>query len=98
MTPRNPGETFSMKEASYMAVPAEERPRQIRRLFRMVFDTRQGREVLAILLADLHYFEEATNPDAQALRNFATSFLRNRLGITDAQATACAILNTSQGD
>ena len=91
-------EMFVLKEASYMALEKPKREAAIRRLFRQVFETRQGREVLAVILADLHVFSEASNPDAQALRNYATRFLRQRLGVTDPQAITNAILNTARGD
>jgi hypothetical protein len=89
---------FGLSEVSYMALEEKQRPAAIRRTFRYVFGTREGREVLAVILADLHFFEEATNPDAQALRNYSMTFLRERLGIKDPQAMTCAILNTARGD
>lgn len=60
--------------------PAEQNAEMIR-MFRRVFDTKEGRIVLGIILEDLHYFVQCTNPDAAALNNYAKILLQKRLGI-----------------
>lgn len=89
---------FTQKEASYMALEAGKRPAAIVRLFRQVFGTRAGLEALNVLLMDLYAFREAPDADAQALKNFATRFMKERLGASDQQVMTCAIFSTAKGD
>jgi hypothetical protein len=94
----NPQEMFALKEASYMALPTDQRAAAIIRLFRQVFGTRAGLEVLNLLLMDLYAFREAPDSDAQALKNYSTRLLKERLGASDQQVITCAIFSTAKGD
>lgn len=57
------------------ALPVEQRIAEMRRLYRNVFRTPEGRIVFTDLLQTLFVFETPKNADEQALRNFGTALM-----------------------
>jgi hypothetical protein len=88
---------MGIKDTDLARVKPEERDAYAVTLFRELFTTPRGAQVLMLLLADLRFFGEARNPDEVALKNYATTFIRERLGVTDPQLLTSAILTTIQG-
>ena len=79
-------------------LPEREQAEACRKWMQRFLGTQEGEWFLALFLRDHHYFEEARNPEEQALRNYATFFLRERLGVTSSVAYVRALLdNTTQG-
>lgn len=79
-------------------LPEREQAEACRQWMRRFMGTQEGEWFLALFLRDHYYFEEAKNPEEQALRNYATFFLRERLGVTSSVAYVRALLdNTTQG-
>ena len=59
----------------------ENTEREARARFRRVFSSPDGKLVLASILLDLRYFGEAKNEADTALKNYATTLVRDRIGI-----------------
>ena len=57
------------------ALPVEQRVAEMRRLYRNVFRTPEGRIVFTDLLQTLFVFETPKSADEQALRNFGTALM-----------------------
>ncbi|MDR1306024.1 MAG: hypothetical protein LBK74_00430 [Treponema sp.] len=56
-------------------------PQQIRRLFRRVFLSADGQEVLRVLLNDWCFFDICKTDSHRALNEYAKIFIHDRLGI-----------------
>lgn len=69
----------------------QEQEAEARAMVRRVFSTPEGKKVFTGLMFDLGLFREATDPDSVAKRNFATFYLRERIGLFKAQDAASAI-------
>ena len=57
------------------ALPVEQRVAEMRRLYRNVFRTPEGRIVFTDLLQTLFVFETPKTQEEQALRNFGTALM-----------------------
>jgi predicted hydrolase (HD superfamily) len=78
-------------EAILKDMPQAEQQEEVTKLFRRVFGTEEGKIALAYLLMDLYYFSATDDPEAIARRNYASSLLRDRLGIKDPTAIVAAL-------
>lgn len=79
-------------------LPVHEQEEACRRWLRQFLSTQEGEWFLALFLRDHYYFEEAKTQEEQALRNYATFFIRERLGVTSSVAYVRALLdNTVEG-
>lgn len=87
---------LTLQESTFMRLPEGERAAAIRHLFQEVAGTPQGLQAFTILLMDLYYFREAADEEAVALKNYATRFLRERLGVTDPLLQTSLILSSSR--
>jgi hypothetical protein len=59
--------------------------RELRYVYRKVFGTPEGKKVLFSILQDCRFLSEAATNEEVALRNYATTLVRDRIGIKDAQ-------------
>ena len=66
---------------------------RVTRLFRKVFDTPDGNEVLGIILEDLHYFAPCETEAARTLNNYAKFLMSNRLGINNHKEIVDALMS-----
>jgi hypothetical protein len=67
---------------------------ELQKTFRKVFCTRDGAIVLSAILQDLGWNKEVSSVPAEALKNYASHLLKERLGIThDTLATITAVIN-----
>ncbi len=83
---------------NYLAeLPHEERVEEIKRLTVKVFSTPEGALVLSSILESLYWNREAETPDQVALRNYATYFVREHLGVRLGHKVNVAMLNTIAG-
>ena len=64
---------------------------EARALVRRVYSSPDGKKVLTALLLDLGLFEQSTDPEKVALRNFATFYLKERIGFKKAQDAVLVI-------
>ena len=77
--------------------PPSEQEEKVREIGRRLFSSPDGAIFLAVLLDDLHYTTPAITERETALKNYATVFLRDRLGLTkDSLAVTTALLNIGQ--
>lgn len=67
----------------YEELPEDEQNEQLKRIFREVFSTENGRIVLTVLLEDMYYFKPCNDDEARALNNYAKALISQRLGIND---------------
>jgi len=72
----------------------KEKQEVLSRRFRKVFSTEDGKACLTVILEDLHFFDICATTDAQALKNYATFLIKNRLGISNTLDITEAILTT----
>jgi hypothetical protein len=54
--------------------------KDVQEIYRRTFDTDAGRQVLAHMLVELHFFDELVSEEEVALSNYARKLL-NRLGL-----------------
>jgi len=86
-----------IKGTNYLAELSEkERLVELRRLARSVYGTEEGALVLTALLQDLHWNQESKYPSEDILKNFATFYLRERLGINLGHSATVALLNKEE--
>jgi len=72
----------------------EQKDEEIQKIGMVLFSTEAGAIFLTAILDDLGYNRSATTEREIALRNYATTFLRIRLGLTtDSIAVTTALLN-----
>ena len=57
--------------------------KELRRMYRTVFSSEEGKIVLATLLEELCFFRECKTEEEQTLNNFAKHLIQGRLGIVD---------------
>lgn len=74
-------------------MPKEERVKEMRLITRRVYGTEEGALVLTALLHALYFTREATTPQEVALKNFATFYLEDALGISLGHSATVALLN-----
>ena len=73
---------------------AEDKEAEIQKIGRSLFSTENGAIFLTVLLDDLGYNRSANTEREVALRNYAATFLKTRLGLTnDSIAVTTALLN-----
>lgn len=60
-----------------------ERTEDMRKTFRRLFSSTEGKKVFNVVLNQLCYFRECTNAEEMTLNNFAKFLLREDMGITD---------------
>jgi hypothetical protein len=56
-------------------------PEKLQRIFRRVFLSPDGQEVLRVLLNDWCFFDICKTPEQRALNEYAKVFIHDRLGI-----------------
>lgn len=77
----------------------DEKEKEIQKIGRALFSTPDGAIFLSIMLDDLAYNREAEDAEDEARRNYATFFLRERLGLTrDSMAVTTALLKINDKD
>ena len=77
----------------------DEKEKEIQRIGRELFSTQDGAIFLSIMLDDLAYNREAEDAEEEARRNYATFFLRERLGLTkDSLAVTTVLLKIHEKD
>jgi hypothetical protein len=75
------------------ALPPKERAEALQRITREVYSTPNGALVLSALLQDLNWTRDDIDGDKVVLRNFATYYLKERLGINLGHSATLALLN-----
>jgi hypothetical protein len=71
----------------------KEKAEDIHRRFQKLFSTEEGKICLTILLEDLYFFDTCATIETQALKNYGTYLIKNRLGVSDTFGITDAILN-----
>lgn len=71
------------KHAKIIGKSEKKQAENMRKMFREVFGSAKGKTCLNILLTDLHYFLPCANEKEVALRNYASFFVAERLGLFD---------------
>ena len=74
---------------------AEEQREAIRSLFLRVFGSDDGKQVLTIILEDLHFYDPSKMPSDAALSEYAKFLLTERLGARDSYAATEALLGAA---
>lgn len=82
--------------APWSGHPADKQVQISQDFIRQFLKTDNGRVFFSLFLKDHFYFDQPKTPEEQALRNYATFFIRERLGITDQIELASAILDSTQ--
>lgn len=59
----------------------KKKPEEIQRLFRRVFLSPDGEEVLRILLNDWSFFDVCDTPEKRVLNDYAKIFIHEKLGL-----------------
>jgi hypothetical protein len=72
-----------------------EQREELVKTFRRVFTTPDGRACLVVLLEDLKFREQVNNQNDEALRNYATFLLQERIGIDLRKDGIDALLNSA---
>lgn len=73
-------------------VTSEELEADLRTSFRRLFNTQDGKKVLyTMLVTDLGLFREAKNEEEMVLRNYASFFVKDRLGLIKASDALAVI-------
>jgi hypothetical protein len=75
---------------------AKDADRALQSMTRAVYSTPEGALVLTALLQDLYFNRQAETPEQAALKNFATHYLVNRLGVKLGHNATVALLNQSE--
>ena len=63
--------------------PIEKQEKELRRMYKNVFSTPEGKIVLTTMLEDLKYFAPCHTDDERPLNNYAKHLICNRLGIAN---------------
>jgi len=85
---------MKLKSANYIAqLPRGEAEKELQRITRAVYSTPEGAIVLSALLQDLCWNDEAQTLEQHALKNFATFYLKDRLGLKMGHSATVALLN-----
>ena len=85
---------MTKEDVFFRDFPAADQEEEIRKIGLSLFSTAEGAIFLATMLDDLGFNRSAATERDIALRNFATTFLNRRLGLTqDSMAVTTALLN-----
>lgn len=68
--------------------------KELRKTFRRVFMTEDGKKVFNVLMNDLKFFDQAKNERDIALKNYAVFLLCERMGYNDTISLVENILNS----
>lgn len=73
----------------------DKQQKEIRRIFRSVFSSEDGKTALNVLLSDLRFFRPCETQDETALCEYAKLFLRKRLGIESTTELMAALVSAA---
>lgn len=77
----------------YETAKPEEQAEALRKVFKRVFTTEDGRIVLNAILNDLYYFDKVRTEAESALNNYAKFLVGERLGAGKTLSITDSILN-----